>query len=991
MQNVLPFRRTAVCAALLAITVAPAVAGATYTWSAGNYSVTGLPLALATDDLLQVIPGSTKTLDVALNNQGQVRQTDELWLFGYGITTNSGNWELLTDHGLSNAGYSPTFSNLGTFRKTAGTGTSVYSAASFTNTGTVDVRSGALDFASGLATFNAGSQFIGAGRVLVTNNAVFNGAFTSQNVELRGGTFSGGAAQLNGVVDWTGGTLAGQWSVAAGQTLQIRTGSAKTMAASLGNAGTVVAEDDVYLFGYNKLSNTGVYELKGDVGIHSGGYTNTFANSGTLRKSAGSGVSTITAGTGFNNSGVIEVLTGELRFAGGDASFVDGTQFTGPGLVRITSNASFSGGFTTAGNLRLDDGKLAGTAASMNGAVVWSGGTLAGQWAVPAGRTLTLQTGAQKIMSGSLSNVGTMAAGDDLYLFGYNTLGNQGTYDLQGDVGIHNAGYSNHFVNQGTLRKSAGTGTSTIGSGTAFDNTGVIDVQIGTIDFAGGDVTFRDGTRFTGAGKAVVSANSAFIGVISSAGRLVLTGGDAHGGDGSPGSLATLDGDAQWTGGTLRGRWTVAAGRTLGIVPGSGKILAGELTNAGTLVATDSLSLFGYNTLTNQGVYELQGDVGIHSAGYSNRFVNQGTLRKTAGTGTSQVTSNTAFANQGIVDVRVGTIEFNGGDASFGDGSWFKGPGQVLVSGSASFSGTLRTQGNLTLSAGSFTGTGATLMGDTRWTGGTLRGNWTIGASHTLSVEAGSSKVIAGAVQNLGTLAVTDHIQLFGYNTLTNAGVIRFEADAGVLNAGYSNTLVNEGLIVKTGGSGVSSLADNALVNRGIIDVRSGTVQLPAGFTNDGTLTGSAAFALSGTLTNAGQVTPGPALATLSIDGHFAQTDVGVLDIQVQTAGLHDLLVISGAVSLNGTVALSCFAACGMAIGEEFVVLDYAGARVGEFSGVRLSGFATGDFQLIYDDLDSRVLMRATETVTAVPEPGTWALMLGGLGLLGLSARGRRC
>ncbi|NHZ87604.1 PEP-CTERM sorting domain-containing protein [Massilia sp. CCM 8733] len=40
--------------------------------------------------------------------------------------------------------------------------------------------------------------------------------------------------------------------------------------------------------------------------------------------------------------------------------------------------------------------------------------------------------------------------------------------------------------------------------------------------------------------------------------------------------------------------------------------------------------------------------------------------------------------------------------------------------------------------------------------------------------------------------------------------------------------------------------------------------------------------------------------------------------------------------------------------------------------------------------LDARLTSLTEITVTAVPEPGTWALMLAGLGILGLSTRRQR-
>jgi hypothetical protein len=586
-------------------------------------------------------------------------------------------------------------------------------------------------------------------------------------------------------------------------------------------------------------------------------------------------------------------------------------------------------------------------------------------------------------MGAALTNAGHIRATDDLKLYAYNTLTNNGLYELQGDVNVVNGGYSNHFVNNGTFQKSSGTGTSAVAGGTAFYNNGVIEALSGTIEFKGGDVTFNDGTRFTGAGQVVVSNSAQFNGSFQTSGPLTLSGGTFNG------TGAIIDGDARWTGGTMQGTWAVAAGRTLDLAPGADKYMSASLTNDGHIRATDDLKLYAYNTLTNNGLYELQGDVNVVNGGYSNHFVNVGTFQKSSGAGTSAVRGGTGFHNSGVIEALSGTIEFNGGDVTFDGGTRFKGAGQVVVSNSAQFNGSFQTSGHLTLSGGTFNGTGAIIDGDTRWTGGTMQGTWAVAKGRTLDVAPGADKYVSAALTNEGHIRATDDLKLYTYHTLTNNGEYEFKGDVSVRNGGYSNTFVNNGLVVKTEGTGTSSLSENAFVNNGTVDVKVGTIQLPQNFTNDGTLKGVGTFATN-LLTNAGHVAPGESPGTLTISGNFAQTADGFLDIEVNIAGNNDLLLVNGSATLGGTLAVSCFAACSYAVGDEILILDYTGTRSGSFGPLTLAGFHTGGFETVYDDANTRVLLRVTETVTAVPEPSSWALMLGGIATLGWLARRRR-
>jgi len=104
----------------------------------------------------------------------------------------------------------------------------------------------------------------------------------------------------------------------------------------------------------------------------------------------------------------------------------------------------------------------------------------------------------------------------------------------------------------------------------------------------------------------------------------------------------------------------------------------------------------------------------------------------------------------------------------------------------------------------------------------------------------------------------------------------------------------------------------------------------------------------------------------------------------------HDLLLINGNTTLGGTLALSCFGNCNYAVGDQIVILDATGLLNGTFANVTKSGFATGNFDVIYDTALARVLLRVTEPVTPapVPEPRTMGLIMLAAGLLARCRRG---
>ena len=461
-------------------------------------------------------------------------------------------------------------------------------------------------------------------------------------------------------VNWTGGIIGGGLAVAPGALLAVSGPGIMYLSGSLTNEGTVAIsgrlqlEDD----GVTVANQSqGFVELQGDAGVFNGGYSGQqFVNAGTVRKTSGSGVSPI-AGIAFLNLGMIEVQSGTLDLQGGG---------TLSGALRALGAVTFSRGtfvlapsavFGACGFIGVAGGtpSFEGT---LGAAMSWTGGTIAGNWAIGASGSLIVNGAGTLAMTGSLTNAGTLELASPLELEGDNLeiVNEPGAWlTLLGNAGIVSGGHSGQqIVNAGTLVKSGG-GLSSIG-GVAFINGGTIEAWSGALDLQAGGllsgfciasngaaVTFSGGTFLLPPDQGAVFGGGGFIGVAG----------------GAPSFYGTLATAMSWTNGTIGGNWTIGPTGLLSANGAGTRSLTASLTNAGTLQLASALELDEANLqIVNQAgaLLELQGDVGIGSGGYAGQeVVNAGTLRKSAGAGASRITG-IAFLNRGTIGVLSGQI-----------------------------------------------------------------------------------------------------------------------------------------------------------------------------------------------------------------------------------------------------------------------------------------------------------------------------------------------
>ena len=383
---------------------------------------------------------------------------------------------------------------------------------------------------------------------------------------------------------------------------------------------------------------------------------------------------------------------------------VSGQTLTLNGQVTVNSQGRFN--FT--------GGTLAG-AAAISGTLNWSGGTLqAGSTLTVATNGLVQVTGSGTSISGTLTNAGIIRlVSASLTLHGNGLLGlvnlPGALVDLQSDVGIGNYQQTETMVNQGTVRKSGGSGTSAILP--ILSNSGTVDAESGTLSLNNGDGA---GLFLTGAGATLAYTGTYTIdrgGQLAGAGTNLLSSGafTLNGSVTASNAVLAVGATLGGTNGVLGGTWiwkggTIVAGSTLTVatnglvqVTGSGTSISGTVTNAGTIRLVDaSLTLRGNELLglinLPGALVEMQSDVGINYWNGNEVMVNQGTVRKSGGSGTSVIQPR--LNNSGILDAESGTLNLSGsytltgGTLNFGISSAAS-FGKINLAGAAVLTGTL--------------------------------------------------------------------------------------------------------------------------------------------------------------------------------------------------------------------------------------------------------------------------------------------------------------
>ncbi|HOB95184.1 MAG TPA: PEP-CTERM sorting domain-containing protein, partial [Aquabacterium sp.] len=241
-----------------------------------------------------------------------------------------------------------------------------------------------------------------------------------------------------------------------------------------------------------------------------------------------------------------------------------------------------------------------------------------------------------------------------------------------------------------------------------------------------------------------------------------------------------------------------------------------------------------------------------------------------------------------------------------------------------------------------------------------------ISGSALLTVASGQTLRGAGyvttSVANQGSVVATGvlSVNAGSGSSFTNSGRLQVDAGAQLLDA--------------SGATGIVQTGANA------ITVVNGLLRAPTLTLNAGTLQGSGTVQAD-VLNLGGTINAGNSPGKLSVTGNLTLGDDSLLLVEVAgpvRGTQYDWLAVSGNVVLDGDLRL-VFTGYTPQVGEQFAFLTSGGSFSGRFDNAWANGWS---LDLQYG------AQGVTATVTAVPEPGSWALLL--LGSVGLGAWLRR-
>jgi hypothetical protein len=959
------------------------------TWTGGTMSDAGRTVA---NGDLTIGGAAAKFLDTrALDNTGTATWTGTGDIrASHGATLNNRTGAVFEAQNNANftseSGSAAALNNAGTFTKSASTATTHFDAQ-FNNTGTVNVETGTLELAGGgtssgnfsiaagssvklsqgIFTFTGGTatdsgSISAAGATLLVQSPV-----TFQNLSLTSGSVAGtGTLFVTGTMSWTGGTMsgAGFTTIRASAALSISEAGQKMLSRrTLNNSGTVTWTDagGLTLSDGAAVHNLagGLFDVRNDQPIDGGTTQGTFTNTGTLRKSGGSGTTTVADNVALTNTGTVDVGSGTLFV--GDLTNLSGTTLTG-------------GTFVVSSTLEVGNGDL-GTLAA---AVVLDGPTsvvldlsgadaLANLNTITAQGSFTIQNGRNYTAAVDLSNVGTLNIGAG------STFTAAGAYTQPAGAATRTVTGAGDLVVNGLLTWTAGemsgTGQTTANGGLTLSGIGFKNLT---------------GRTFNNAGLATWTAGIIYATLDSVFNNL---------------SGATLDSQADTS--------FLGNGDTTPVFNNQGLFLK----SAGTGVTQFQAGI----VFNNAGTVEVDsGTVSFKTGGtHVGSFTGMDgtTLAFLARTVAGSMDEHDFLPGSSIIST--GTVQFESGPSNI-LGTYSASTTQVRTDATVTFADGVNLN-DLTLFRGTMMAAGnLTIAGLFNWDGGTLAGTGQITSGGGMLIS--NSVVLSGATLSNGGSAIWTGP---GFTTLANGAVFNNMAGSTCdvqgdrtfrAGSGVAPSFINAGTFIRSTSGGTAIIA-LSFTNNGTVLVQAGTLFLSGPFTNfsgttltggtfvvqgvlqfnnanvqtnaatlvlDGpnaqvldelgadalaqfatndvggsfTLTDGSAFTAAASFTNRGNLTIGPG-SVFTVTGDYSQSPTATLEVQISACpdtGQFGQLVVAGQASLAGTLTVTLLNGFVPQVGDSYQVLTF-GTRTGDFDTI--SGLDLGNdlrFNPVYDD-----------------------------------------
>jgi RHS repeat-associated protein len=519
-----------------------------------------------------------------------------------------------------------------------------------------------------------------------------------------GGTLQGaGKLTVTKTLSWNSGSMSGTSStvVAAGATGTIT--NAHMSEHTLVNEGSLSLSSTYLAMSTGaRFENSGTFTVntEGEEGIsHPTGAAPLIVNTGTIRKTAGTGETKIKVG--LVNFGLVKTEAGTISFPSPEpvtllsSSTLEGAiKFAGPtvtagsfsmpsGTLALQSGSlAVESGYTASvAGLALKGGTLQGGGTlSISSALSWTGGKMAGAGYTLLSPSATASASNVFYDERTLVNEGSLTvSGNYLSMGATAVLENAGTLTVNAEgteTGITHPLFKVGaiLINTGTVRKTSGTGTTMIKA--LLANQGTVRAETGTLNFTeSGGALLGSGSSLVGAMKFQVdvlgesftsSGGQMTIGALSSleipggstaqVSNLSITGTKLKGG----GRLEVTT-SLNWENSTMEG-----SGETMLAPSAAGSVFRGKLDER-TFVNEGTMTLAsGYLSLRDEGTFENEGTFNANTEGAEfgitegtgeavPLFLNTGLFQKTSGTGTTEVEA--PFNNSGVLKEASGHLD----------------------------------------------------------------------------------------------------------------------------------------------------------------------------------------------------------------------------------------------------------------------------------------------------------------------------------------------